>query len=184
VVRASVVVATVSSSSGVEIVVTPAPLDRGRRCADHVAVADGERRGVDDLLAAARGRIERADPETAWAASRSGGALIVDIRSDDDRRRDGIVPGSLHVPRTVLEWRADPESAWASPHVGDRSRRLLILCDHGFSSSLAAATLVDLGFARAGDVVGGFQAWRAAGLPVAQAPSRDDGRLPGMGPPD
>jgi rhodanese-related sulfurtransferase len=156
----------------------------GRPSPDHVGVAGQPRRGVDELLAEARSRIERADPTTAWAASRSGEALIVDIRADDDRRRDGIVPGSLHVPRTVLEWRVDPESAWASPHVGDRSRRLLVLCNHGCSSSLAAATLVELGFERAGDVVGGFEAWRAAGLPVAPAPPRVGGGLPGMAPPD
>jgi rhodanese-related sulfurtransferase len=139
---------------------------------------------VDELLAVARRRIDRVDPPTAWAESLSGEALIVDIRADDDRRRDGIVPGSLHVPRTVLEWRADPESPWASPHVGDHSRRLLVLCSHGFSSSLAAATLVELGFARAGDVIGGFEAWRAAGLLVAPAPTRAEGHLPGMAPPD
>ena len=120
----------------------------------------------------------------ARAASRSGEALIVDIRSADDRRRDGIVPGSLHVPRTVLEWRADPASPWANPHVGDLSRRLLVLCSHGFSSSLAAATLVGLGFERAGDVVGGFEAWLGSGLPVASAPARADDCLPGMGAPD
>ena len=147
-------------------------------------MAERARRGVDELLADARSRIERMDPPAAWAASQTGEALIVDIRSDDDRRRDGIVPGSLHIPRTVLEWRADPESPWANPHVGDRARRLVLLCNHGFSSSLAAATLVDLGFARAGDVVGGFEAWRAAGLPVASAPARVEGAMPGMGQPD
>jgi rhodanese-related sulfurtransferase len=139
---------------------------------------------VDALLADARRRIERVDARAAWASSRSGEALIVDIRSDDDRRRDGIVPGSLHIPRTVLEWRVDPESAWANPHVGDRSRRLLLLCTHGFSSSLAAASLVELGFERAGDIEGGFEGWRAAGLPVVPAPAPVDHGLAGMGPPD
>ena len=147
-------------------------------------MAEQARRGVDELLTDARRRIERVDARTAWDSSRSGEALIVDIRSDDDRRRDGIVPGSLHIPRTVLEWRADPESAWANPHVGQRSRRLLVLCSHGFSSSLAAASLVELGFERAGDIVGGFEGWRAVGLPVVPAPAPVDDVLPGMGAPD
>jgi rhodanese-related sulfurtransferase len=110
--------------------------------------------------------------------------LIVDIRSDDDRRRDGVVPGALHIPRTVLEWRVDPSSGWHNPRVGGRDRRHLLLCSDGFSSSLAAAVLVDLGFALAGDVVGGFSAWRRLGLPVHVASERPDGTLPGMGPPD
>ena len=91
--------------------------------------------------------------------------------------------GSLRVPRTGLEWRADPSSPWRNPRVGGRERELILLCAHGYSSSLAAASLLELGFARAGDVVGGFEAWRAAGLPVAPAPPPADG-LPGSGPPD
>ncbi len=133
-------------------------------------MATSRRRSADELLAEARGRIARLDPATAWAAARAGDALIVDIRSDDERRRDGVVPGSLHVPRTVLEWRVDPESGWANPHVGGADRRLILLCAHGWSSSLAAATLLDLGYSAAGDVEGGFEAWRAAGLPTASAP--------------
>jgi rhodanese-related sulfurtransferase len=80
-------------------------------------------RGVDDLVADARSRIERLAPDEAWQAASAGQALIVDIRSDDDRRRDGIVPGSLHIPRTVLEWRVDPASGSSNPHVGGRDRR-------------------------------------------------------------
>lgn len=144
----------------------------------------GAVRGIDELLAAARARIERLEPEAAWAAASTGDATVVDIRSDDDRRARGVVPGSLHIPRTVLEWRVDPASGWHNPHVGDRERRLVLLCAHGFSSSLAAATLVDLGFARAGDVVGGFEAWLDAGLPVVMAPQLRDGPLPGMGGPE
>ena len=129
------------------------------------------RRSLEELLEDARARIERLQPAEALAASEQG-ALVIDIRSDSERERDGIVPGSLHVPRTVLEWRLDPESAWRNPHVGGFEQRIVLLCDHGFSSVLAAATLVDLGFTRAADVVGGFAAWREAGLPVAPAPSR------------
>ena len=93
------------------------------------------------------------------------------------------MPGSLHLPRTVLEWRVDPASPWRNPHVGGPERRIVILCDHGYSSSLAAAVLVELGFRNVADVVGGFEAWLAAGLPVTQAPPAPAG-LPGMGPPD
>jgi rhodanese-related sulfurtransferase len=127
---------------------------------------------VDELLDAARARITRLEPEAAWAAASVGEALIVDIRADDDRRRDGIVPGALHIPRTVLEWRVDPSSEWRNPHVGGRDRRLLLLCSEGYSSSLAAASLVDLGFSGAGDVIDGFvagggQAYRSARRPIA-----------------
>jgi rhodanese-related sulfurtransferase len=108
--------------------------------------------------------------------------MIVDIRSDAARGRDGVVPGALHVPRTVLEWRFAPDSNWRNPDVGGVERRVIVLCDHGYSSSLAAATLVDLGFSRAADVIGGFDAWRAAGLPVERARPQTKGRVPGMGP--
>jgi rhodanese-related sulfurtransferase len=132
------------------------------------------------LLEDARSRIERLTPAEADAAA-AAGSLIVDIRAEGDRRRLGIVPGSVHVPRTVLEWRAAADSEWASPHLA--GRRLIVLCDHGFSSSLAAATLVSLG-CDAADVIGGFEAWIEAGLPVITAPEHDTSELPGMGPPN
>ena len=140
--------------------------------------------GVEQLLESARGRIERLEPEAAWAAAAAGDALIVDIRSDDDRRATGIVPGSVHVPRTVLEWRADPASPSHNPRLGREDRRLLLLCAHGYSSSLSAATLRDIGLARAGDVIGGFEEWSRRGLPTVPAPPRRDGELPGMGGPE
>ena len=142
------------------------------------------RRKLDDLLAEAMARIERLAPHEA-ARAVDDGALLIDIRAQDDRVRDGVVPGALHIPRTVLEWRLEPDGAWRSPYVDGLDRRTLLLCDHGCSSVLAAATLVDLGYTRAGDVVGGFQAWREAGLPVAPAPEhRGTSGLAGMGPPD
>lgn len=147
-------------------------------------VAGTPRKTAAELLVDARSVIRRVDPETAWAASGAGEALIVDIRSDDERRRDGIVPGSLHLPRTVLEWRVDPESGWSNHHAVETERRLILLCAHGWSSSLAAAALVQLGHRDAGDVEGGFEAWLAAGLPTASAPERPTGVLPGMAPPD
>jgi rhodanese-related sulfurtransferase len=149
-----------------------------------VHVAGDGKRGVDRMLDAARERIARLTPEDAWAASEAGDALIVDLRSSDERRRDGIVPGSVHVPRSVLEWRADPANVWHNPQLGDADRDLLLLCAEGYSSSLAAASLVDLGRARSGDVVGGFAAWREAGLPIVPAPAVPDGAAPGMHGPD
>ena len=116
------------------------------------------RRTLDDLLAAARARIERIEPTEAWAAA-ADGAYIVDVRSAPAQ----LVPGSLLIPRTVLEWRLDPDSAARSPYAPELGDRVLLLCDHGESSSLAAATLVDLGFSRPGDIVGGFAAWVEAG---------------------
>jgi rhodanese-related sulfurtransferase len=148
-------------------------------------VAEGARRTLDQLLDAAQARINRLEPAEAFTAV-DRGALLIDIRSDLDRTRDGIVPGSLHIPRTVLEWRLDPDSRWRNPHVGGLEQQIVLLCDHGCSSILAAASLVELGFADAGDVIGGFAAWREAGLPTAPAPhvDRTAGELAGMRPRD
>jgi rhodanese-related sulfurtransferase len=96
----------------------------------------------------------------------AAGAVLVDIRSEPQRARDGVVPGSVFVARNVLEWRADPASRWRDPRIADPSREVVVMCDEGYQSSLAAATLQQLGLRRATDLVGGFQAWRAAGLPV------------------
>jgi rhodanese-related sulfurtransferase len=134
---------------------------------------------LDELLARAARAIRRYLPEEARAAAEHG-ALLVDIRSADARRRDGVIPGAVHVPRTVLEWRTAPDSEWRHELLDGRG--LILVCDHGYSSVLAAATLVELG-RDCGDVVGGFEAWVAAGLPVGAA--RDDAPgLPGMGAPD
>jgi len=138
---------------------------------------------LDALFAAACERIERLDPAAAHAELEDG-ALVIDIRDGDVRRRTGVVPGSLHVPRTVLEWRVDPGGPWRNAQIGGLNTRLIVLCDHGCSSALAAATLVDLGFERAADVVGGFEAWQAAGLPVVAPRDPVAGELPGGGPPD
>ena len=135
---------------------------------------------VYELLDDARRRITRLEPRGALDASKAG-ALIIDLRTDHERQRDGIVPGSLHVPRSVLEWRIDPDSPWRNAEVGGTDQRLILLCAHGFSSSLAAATAIDLGFNAAGDVIGGFEAWIAAGLPICRPCWRtEDDPLPGM----
>lgn len=132
------------------------------------------RRTLDELLADACARIERYTPADAHAAT-ANGVLMVDIRSDTDRQREGIVPGSLHIPRTVLEWRADPNGSLRNPHLGGLDDPLILLCDHGCSTILAAATLAELGYVRAGDVIGGYEAWREAGLPTCNAPRRPRG---------
>jgi rhodanese-related sulfurtransferase len=143
-----------------------------------------KRQTLDQLLDAARARITRYAPAEACAAV-EGGALLIDIRSDLDRERDGIVPGSLHIPRTVLEWRVEPNSASRNPHIGGLDEQIILICDHGYSSVLAAATLVELGFVRAGDVVGGFAAWSQAGLPVMAGGlhARQPGESAGLGAP-
>jgi rhodanese-related sulfurtransferase len=122
-------------------------------------------RTIDELLADARSRLTRLDPREASAAVRDG-ALLIDIRSESQRAADGVVPGSMFVARNVLEWRCDPRSEHRDPRIDGRERQLIIMCNEGYQSSLAAATLHDLGLTRATDLAGGFQAWRAAGLPV------------------
>lgn len=122
---------------------------------------------IDDLLAAARTRLDRVEPHEAPGEIERG-ALLVDIRSDLQRSRDGVIPGATHHPRNVLEWRMDPASGHSDPTVGGLDRRVIVMCDEGYQSSLAAAVLQDLGFAHATDLVGGFQGWRAAGLPVTR----------------
>jgi rhodanese-related sulfurtransferase len=122
---------------------------------------------IDDLLAAARARLERVESREAPAEVERG-ALLVDIRSESQRERDGVIPGAIHHPRNVLEWRMDPDSGHSDPAVGGLDRRVIVVCNEGYQSSLAAAVLQDLGFERATDLVGGFQAWRDAGLPVAR----------------
>jgi rhodanese-related sulfurtransferase len=130
-------------------------------------MAAGSRTTIDELLATARARLQRLGAEEAWAAADAGDALLVDIRSEVQRFADGRIPGALTVPRNALEWRADPGCAHRDPLLSaDLDRLVVLVCDEGYQSSLAAATLQDLGFRRATDLVGGFRAWRAAALPV------------------
>ena len=126
------------------------------------------RQTIDGLLEAARSRIERLAPEAAYLAVAEG-ALLVDTRCADDRRETGTIPGSVNVPLSVLFWRLDPASGSRDPALADLDRPVILICAHGYSSSLAAASLLDLGFASVADVDGGFEAWVAAGLPVLPA---------------
>ena len=146
---------------------------------------DVGRKTIADLLREARDRLDRLGPEETLAAQRAG-ALVIDTRSSDERGRNGIIPSSIHIPRSVLEWRVDPDAtpAFRNPHVDGLEQRLVLVCADGYSSSLAAATLQDLGFASATDLDGGFAAWRAAGLPIHAAPEPDPDAVPGLGGPD
>lgn len=122
-------------------------------------------RTISEVLAAARRRLGRLDPAQAWAAIQEG-ALLVDIRPAAQRGAEGEVPGALVVERNVLEWRFDPASAARLPQAGSYDLQLILMCSEGYTSSLAAASLQDLGLHRATDLAGGFRAWSAAGLPV------------------
>ena len=122
-------------------------------------------RSIDELLAEARGRIARVSPEEA-AARIADGALLVDTRPAAQRAREGAVPGALIVERNVLEWRFDPLSDARLPEATGYDVEVIVLCSEGYSSSLAADSLRALGLARSSDVIGGFQAWAEAGLPV------------------
>jgi rhodanese-related sulfurtransferase len=132
------------------------------------AQQDRFRISADQLLGQARCRLDRLSPERAHAAMLVG-ALLIDIRSEVQRERDGVVPGSRFIPRNVLEWRCDPVSRWRDEAVSDAGARIILICSEGYQSSLAAATLQQLGHFDATDVIGGFQAWEAAGLPVRPA---------------
>jgi len=120
---------------------------------------------VEELLAEARGNLERLQPAEAVEAVARGGVLV-DIREEPQRARDGVVPDAVVIPRNALEWRCDPSSEMRDPAVSDPERQVILMCDGGYQSSLAAAVVQKLGHNRATDLVGGFQAWRAVGLPV------------------
>jgi rhodanese-related sulfurtransferase len=120
---------------------------------------------VEELLLAARERLDRVTPEQAAAAVRDEGALLIDIRTESQLAADGTVPEAHHVSRNVLEWRLDPASEHRDRELASYERTVILMCDAGYQSSLAAATLKDLGIENATDMIGGFQAWRDAGLP-------------------
>lgn len=123
------------------------------------------RKTIAELLEEARSGLDRLTPSEARRAV-SDGALLVDVRSESQRARDGVVAGAVFFPRNVVEWRADPSSSAHDARFADLDRRVIVMCDEGYQSSLVAATLRQLGFARATDLIGGYQAWRAADLPV------------------
>ena len=121
---------------------------------------------VDQLLAQARATLpDRPSPAQALHAQ-ARGALLIDIREDDQRREDGLIPGAIVLPRNSLEWRCDPASKWRHPAITHRDLHIILICNQGYQSTLAAATLQQLGLTHATDLDGGFTAWAAAGLPV------------------
>ena len=128
-------------------------------------VAASGRRTIEDLLRDARARLDRLSPRQSLAATQRDG-LIVDIRSEVQRLEQGLVPDAWFVPRNVLEWRVDPACAHHDPRLVAVPGPLVLMCAQGFQSSLAAATLQEMGIHQATDMIGGFEAWAAAELPV------------------
>jgi rhodanese-related sulfurtransferase len=122
-------------------------------------------RSIDELLAAARARLTRLGPEQVRAAM-ADGAVLVDIRPAAQRAEHGEIPGAVVIERNVLEWRLDPRSDARLGFAGSYDLEVIVTCQEGYTSSLAAASLQDLGLHRATDLEGGFAAWRAAGLPT------------------
>jgi rhodanese-related sulfurtransferase len=125
-------------------------------------------RSIEDLLEYARAGLDRVSPDEATVAV-SDGALLVDIRPVALREADGEIPGALVIDRNVLEWRLAPASDHRIPQVSE-DKIVIVVCDEGYASSLAAATLQELGLPRATDLIGGFQAWKRRGLPVSGLP--------------
>jgi rhodanese-related sulfurtransferase/catechol 2,3-dioxygenase-like lactoylglutathione lyase family enzyme len=123
------------------------------------------RRTAEDLLVEARGKIRRWLPAEAQQAQHLG-ALIIDVRDSAHIAREGSIPGAIAVPLSVVEWRADPTSAHRLSDISDAEGPLILVCSDGYSSSLAAARLREIGRSEVGDVVGGFRAWKLEGLPV------------------
>lgn len=162
--------------------VTAPTLEAARRAP---FTAAGDTRGrLACLIEEAAQQITRLTATQAFVASQQD-AVILDIRSQDSRALHGVIPASLHIPRTVLEWRVALESPWRNPYLCGEDQHL-ILCDHGYSSILAASNLVQLGFSHTGDVIGGFESWKDTGLPIlTRWPQHTSiNALPGSGPPD
>ncbi|WP_409238990.1 rhodanese-like domain-containing protein [Streptomyces sp. PA5.6] len=135
---------------------------------DEQPVGDAQPVGIDTLLERVRLRLDRLSPEKAYETAEAGG-LLVDIRYAALRERDGLIPGALVVERNELEWRLDPQGSHRAPEATSHDLRVVVVCNEGYASSLAAVSLRQLGLRHATDLTGGFQAWRAAGLPVVTA---------------
>jgi rhodanese-related sulfurtransferase len=127
---------------------------------------------IEQLLAAARTRLRRLSPAEAHDAMIKTAATLVDIRPEGQRGVEGAIPGALAIGRNVLEWRFDPASSARLPIATDHDLRVIVFCSEGYTSSLAAASLHDIGLHRATDMIGGFQAWKATGLPIIPQPTQ------------
>jgi rhodanese-related sulfurtransferase/quercetin dioxygenase-like cupin family protein len=122
---------------------------------------------IDKMLMAARARLERLSPKDAYEAVTKNKAVLVDIRPESQRAIEGSIDGALIVERNVLEWRFDPASNSRLPVANSYDLQVIAFCSEGYTSSLAAATLQELGLWRATDIVGGIKAWHEEGLPIA-----------------
>ncbi|MFD3334051.1 rhodanese-like domain-containing protein [Streptomyces sp. NPDC058700] len=131
-----------------------------------------ERVGIDELLERVRSGLDRISPRAAHEAYEAGDALLVDTRYAALRERDGLIPGALVVERNELEWRLDPQGSHRAAEAVSHDLRVVVLCNEGYASSLAAESLRRLGLHRATDLIGGFQAWKAEGLPVLPPTTR------------
>ena len=138
-------------------------------------------RGIDEILAGARSRLLRLTPQQAYREL-AGGGVLIDIRPAAHRAEQGEIPGSTVVERNHLEWRLDPGCDARLPWVTGYDHRVIVFCWEGYTSSLAAAALQDLGLHRATDVIGGFRAWTAAGLPTAAGGAGTVTLAPGAAP--
>ncbi|QFR96081.1 rhodanese-like domain-containing protein [Streptomyces tsukubensis] len=121
---------------------------------------------IDELLERVRSGLDRVTADEAYEAAKSDAALLVDIRYAALRERDGLIPGALVVERNELEWRLDPWGSHRAAEATGHDLRAVVICNEGYASTLAADSLRRLGLHRATDLIGGFQAWRTAGLPV------------------
>jgi rhodanese-related sulfurtransferase len=128
------------------------------------------RRTIADLVAEARAGLERLSAQEAWRLLALGRIVLVDTRSEDQRVEQGYLPGGVHHPLSVLEWRLDPDAGWNVDPAVTLDSWVVLICREGYSSSLAAARLQALGFARATDVIDGVDGWIAAGLPLKTSP--------------
>jgi rhodanese-related sulfurtransferase len=142
------------------------------RCGNHAGPSrtdghdgTGVTKTIAQMLAEARGRYRRLSPPAA-AAEQAEGAVLVDVRPSELRHAHGSIPGALVIGLNVLEWHVDPASPWHDPEFADHDVRIILICQEGYSSSLAAARLLELGLHRTTDVIDGVDGWRAAGLPV------------------
>ncbi len=132
-----------------------------------------ERQTVHDLLSSSRRSLDRITAQQLHGALRAEGIVILDTRTPTDRETHGVIPGSIHTPRTVVEWRCDPASGYTHPAITSFGQVLVVVCNDGYSSSLAAESLQRIGFSRATDLIGGVRGWIESGFSV-EAPSDND----------
>jgi rhodanese-related sulfurtransferase len=141
-------------------------VDRERRVQERKPLERTGALSIEQVLSAARARLRRLSPDEAYEAIVKKEAILVDIRSEGQRAIEGSIASALLVERNVLEWRLDPASSARLPVATDHDIQVIVFCSEGYTSSLAAMALQDLGLCRATDMIGGFQAWRAMGLPI------------------